>query len=79
MQACTKRKKKKKERNRLNIKSFEFNKLPFHQWVGQCEDIPVIAKEPCYLIGFLVQGIDVFSLKDQGVPEVQAIGFTHSS
>ncbi len=43
------------------------------------EDIPVIAKEPCYLVGFLVQSINMFVLKDQGVPEVQGIGFAHPS
>jgi hypothetical protein len=48
-------------------------------WDNVREDIPVIAKEPCYLVGFLVQGIDVFALKDQGVLEVQAIGFAHPS
>jgi hypothetical protein len=48
-------------------------------WDDIREDILVIAKEPHYLVGFLVQGIDVFALKDQGVPEVQAIRFAHSS
>jgi hypothetical protein len=48
-------------------------------WGDVREDILVIAKEPCYLVGFLVQGINVFALKDRGVPEVQAIRFTHPS
>ena len=46
-------------------------------WDDVREDISVIAKEPRYLVGFLVQGIDVFALKDQGVPEVQEIRFAH--
>ena len=48
-------------------------------WDDVREDISVIAKEPRYLVGFLVQGIDVFALKDQGVLEVQAIRFADPS
>jgi hypothetical protein len=48
-------------------------------WDTVREDISVISEEPRYLAGFLVQGINVFALKDQGVPEVQAIRFAHPS
>ncbi len=48
-------------------------------WDTVREDILVIAKEQRCLAGFLLQGIDVFALKDQGVPEVQAIRFAHPS
>jgi hypothetical protein len=48
-------------------------------WDNVREDISVIAKEPHYLVGFLVQGINVFVMKDRGVPEVQAIRFAHPS